>query len=72
MCVEQLLNLFDVSRYPRTGKRVPMSLHSCIVDFGSKKPDVSGKLFAVQWIGNAGSHSGLFKQELLHGYKVLN
>jgi hypothetical protein len=73
MCVEQLLNRFDVSRYPRTGKRLPLSLHSRIVDFGSKKPDVSEKLLAVKRIGNAGSHSGtLSKQDLLDGHKILH
>ncbi|MGO9309710.1 MAG: DUF4145 domain-containing protein [Spirochaetia bacterium] len=72
ICVEQLLDLFDVRRYPRAGKRVPLPLHSRIVDFRSKKPDVLEKLLAVKWIGNAGSHLGkLSKEDLLDGYKIL-
>jgi len=73
-CVELLLNQFDVARYARRKKkRVPISLDSRIKDFALKNPDVSEKLLAVKWIGNAGSHPGtLSKEDLLDGYRILN
>jgi hypothetical protein len=71
-CVEVILNLLDVKRFPKKGRRVPLTLEARIVAFENEKRDVSGKLRAVKWIGNAGSHPGaLSKNDLLDGFRIL-
>jgi hypothetical protein len=72
MSVEQMLDLFDVKRYPQKGTRIPLSLQKRIDPFAEKKPNVADKLTAIKWIGNAGSHIGsLKKSDLIDGYRIV-
>ena len=71
-CVEVILNLFDVRRFPKKGKRVPLTLGTRILEFDDQNRDVSEKLRAAKWIGNAGSHPGVVsRSDLLDGFRIL-
>jgi hypothetical protein len=59
----------------KKGKRVPLTLHSRIDEFGKKRDrELSDKMLAVKWIGNAGSHAGTSPtvDDLFDGFDLLH
>jgi hypothetical protein len=55
-------------------KREALSLHSRILEYRAKRPDVAELLLAVKWLGNAGSHPGtgtVSQEDLLDGFEML-
>jgi hypothetical protein len=72
MSIEQILDFFDVKKYPQKGRRVPLPLQTRIGFFAKKHQSVAEKLTAVKWIGNAGSHLGSLKKgDLIDGYRII-
>ena len=47
----------------KTGKKSWMTLHARIEKVEASHPTVSQSLFAIKWLGNAGSHSGELTRE---------
>lgn len=57
--VEELMNAQRVNKSridSKSGKRVAITLHARIVQFGSKQPATAHALLAVKWIGNEATH----------------
>jgi hypothetical protein len=72
--VECLMDDRGIRKYPRTGRRRAIDLHTRISDFKSQSPDAADLLLAVKWLGNAGSHadvSGLNRKDVLDGMELL-
>lgn len=74
--VEELLTAQGVNRTngrSKTGKaRRMLGLHQRIELFQRRKPNLADKLFAIKWIGNAGSHvDSLERDDLLDAYEIL-
>jgi hypothetical protein len=72
--VECLMDDRGVRKYPRTGRRRPIDLHTRIVDFKDQNSDAADLLLAVKWLGNTGSHadvSGLTREDVLDGMELL-
>lgn len=56
----------------KNNQRVELSLHSRILEYEKKSPDLAKILLAVKWIGNAGSHVGSIKQkDVLDGFDMM-
>ena len=75
--IEELLTEQGIRRFAtnKRHKRVPVSLHSRIVEFGKKKEQgLADKMLAVKWIGNAGSHArtSLTAADLFDGFDLLH
>lgn len=71
--IEILLDHLKIKKYPKSGRRIPLSIQQRINIMAAKAPDISEKLTAVKWIGNAGSHTDqLSRKDLLDAYKILN
>lgn len=62
---EHLLTALRVKKTAtgRTGKKSWMALHARIEKAEARHPKVSQSLFAIKWLGNAGSHSGELTRE---------
>lgn len=74
VCVEIILTHFKVKYWTinKARKKVPIALHHRIVEFQKKQPEIAKSLFAIKWIGNAGSHSGsLTRSDLYDGFDIL-
>jgi hypothetical protein len=71
--VEIILNHAGVKRFQiANGRRRLMSLHQRILHFRSKNADVADRLFAIKWLGNAGSHPGeITKSDVLDAYEIM-
>jgi Domain of unknown function (DUF4145) len=70
--VEALLTEQRVARFPRKGKRRPLSLGSRIMIYQKKHPDRAELLDALRWLGNMGSHDGdLTRKDVLDGFDLL-
>lgn len=76
IAVEMLLTAQRINRSTgasKTGKRRKMlPLHQRIDLFGKSQPALAEKLFAIKWIGNAGSHADVVAEDdLLDAYDIL-
>ena len=75
--VEQLLTINGIPKTElvkkgASQKRNLLSLHRRIERFKKKRPELAEQLFAIKWIGNAGSHaSGLNIEDLKDGFLLL-
>jgi Domain of unknown function (DUF4145) len=73
--VEALLTDKKVARTTvnKKGKRERLSLHARLEKFKQKDPSSAEYLFAIKWLGNAGSHANLdelSRDELLDGFDL--
>lgn len=49
-----------------------MSLHSRIALYEQQNKAIATRLFAIKWLGNAGSHPGeITKDDVLDAYEIL-
>jgi hypothetical protein len=72
LCIEKSLDSLKIARYPRNGKRIPLSLNKRIDKFCKNNPRYKSILTATKWIGNIGSHSNEIKLEsLLNAYRLI-
>lgn len=70
--------LLTERKIPRTAKakksgRIPLNLHARIEKFKQTAPESADYLFAIKWVGNAGSHSNLDElthEDLLNGFEL--
>jgi hypothetical protein len=74
--IEELLTAHRVVKTAKKSKtssaRRHLSLHSRIELFKARKPQLADKLFAIKWIGNAGSHiDSVERDDLLDAYEIL-
>lgn len=71
--VENILTDKGIKRYQgNSGRRTLISLHNRIKIYEAKNKDIAERLFAIKWLGNAGSHSGeLSKDDVLDAYEIL-
>lgn len=61
---------FAQAEGPRSRSR--LSLHARILLYEKQNPDLAKLLFAVKWLGNAGSHDGGLKHaDVLDGFELL-
>lgn len=68
--VEAMMDDRGVAKFPKSGPRKPLSLHSRILRYG--KPEVVDKLLALKVIGNAGSHDGgLSRDDILDAFQIM-
>lgn len=69
--VENILTDKGIKRF-KGRERVSITLHQRIRLYETKDKDIAEQLFAIKWLGNAGSHSGLlFKDDVLDAYEIL-
>ena len=77
IALEMLLTHLKIKRYEfqlksNRKRRRTLSLHQRIELFSEKNPQIGGKLLAIKWIGNEGSHTGsLERNDLLDVYELL-
>ncbi len=72
VAIEQIMDNFGVAKYPRTGKRIPISLQKRLNTFAIDHPKIAKHLEAIKWIANSGSHSGgVTNSDVLDGYQIL-
>lgn len=72
--VELLLNDLKIKRYENNnGKRKIISLHRRISLLPTKYEDIKELLYAVKWLGNAGSHAGkeLTIDDVMDAYEIM-
>jgi len=71
--VENILTDKGIKRFQgNNGKRTMISVHQRIRLYETKDKDIAERLFAIKWLGNAGSHSGeLYKDDVLDAYEIL-
>lgn len=71
--VELLLTELKIKRVVvERKKRRVLTLHARIEIFEQKDKKIAASLFAIKWIGNAGSHSNpLTSEDVLDGYEIL-
>lgn len=71
--VENILTDKGIKRFNgNNGKRKIITLHDRIRSYAAKDNDVAERLFAIKWLGNAGSHVGeLMKDDVLDAYEIL-
>ena len=71
--VELLLTHYQISQFERINHKLHrINLHRRIELFEQINSDVAQKLFAIKWIGNAGSHPKAVKKEnVLDAYEIL-
>jgi Domain of unknown function (DUF4145) len=71
--IENILTEKGIKRFHRNnGRRTVISLHQRIQLYAAKDKDVAERLFAIKWLGNAGSHAGeLTKDDVLDAYEIL-
>lgn len=72
--VESLLTELKVKRYEkRNGKRHVINLHRRISLLPAKHSDLKDLLYAVKWLGNAGSHTGgkLTIDDVMDAYEII-
>lgn len=72
--VDAILTNKKIKRYSvnNKGRKVPVNLHSRIVEFEKSKPDIAKKLLAIKWLGNEGSHTDkMTKNDVLDAYEIL-
>jgi hypothetical protein len=72
--VECLMDDRGIKKYPRTGRRRAIDLHTRISDFKSQNAEAADLLLAVKWLGNTGSHadvSALTRDDVLDGMELL-
>jgi len=74
--IEVIMNDFRIPKKKKSkkNKMSNLVLHRRIEEFGlkSKYSEASKYLTAIKWIGNEGSHSGIFNEEsVLAGYEML-
>ncbi|RLJ77347.1 DUF4145 domain-containing protein [Pedobacter alluvionis] len=71
--VEALMDALKVKKTMITKKgRKEITLHSRILAYQNKRPDVSEFLLAIKWIGNGGSHlSNVTTDQILDAYRLL-
>lgn len=71
--IENILTEKGIKRFHgNNGKRTIISLHQRIKLYEAKDKDVAERLFAIKWLGNAGSHAGeLTKDDVLDAYEIL-
>jgi hypothetical protein len=73
--IELLLDDMKVKKSKTVKGSGPRSLHTRIESLADKSPDLSAKLMALKWLGNAGSHShrGAGKHsDALDGFELLD
>ncbi|MBB5645739.1 DUF4145 domain-containing protein [Pedobacter cryoconitis] len=71
--VEALMDALKVKKTKMTKKgRRELSLHSRILEYKLKNPEIAEYLLAIKWIGNTGSHlSNVSEDHILNAYKLL-
>jgi hypothetical protein len=73
--VDLLLTEMGVKRFPKNGRRKPLTLHSRIETLRKKQQKLSSlcdSLLAVKWLGNEGSHSGeVTSSDVLDAFDIL-
>jgi hypothetical protein len=71
--IENLLTTLSVKRYDRKGGKLrPLSLHRRIALYAFENKSIADRLFAIKWLGNAGSHAGeITKDDALDAYEIL-
>jgi len=75
IALENLLNYMKIKKYTnKNGKRFPISLHKRIELLPSKYSHIKDLLFAIKWLGNAGSHSHkkVSKDDVLDAYEIMD
>ena len=54
-------------------KRVKLTLHDRIIEYGKKKNQLSKNILAIKWIGNSASHTqGLEIDDIFDAYDLLH
>jgi hypothetical protein len=72
--VEVMLTDLGVPRFHRkNGKRQRLSLHARVERLKAKQSDLARSLFALKWLGNAGSHPDrmIMKDDAMDGFEIL-
>jgi hypothetical protein len=74
IAVEMLLTEMRVPRFANSkGKRRRLSLHQRIEKMPASRLGLREQLFAVKWLGNAGSHPGQVTQDgVLDGMELMD
>jgi hypothetical protein len=72
-CLEEILTERGIRKYSKkNGKRISLSLHDRIIEYGKTKKDTSDKLLALKWLGNAASHPEKFTlDDVIDAYEIL-
>ena len=74
-CIEKLLDHQRIKKITlnRRRKRVRLSLHQRIIEYGHKNSDLSKNILAIKWIGNSASHTrGLDIDDIFDAYDLLS
>lgn len=74
-CIEKLLDHQGVKKTTQNGrgKRVRLSLHDRIIEYGHTNSDLSENILAIKWIGNSASHTrGLNIDDIFDAYDLLS
>lgn len=74
--IEKLLNSHRVKKTTiskKTKKRVKLTLHDRIIEYGKKNDTLSKNILAIKWIGNSASHTqGLEIEDIFDAYDLLH
>jgi len=74
IAIEHLLTHLKVKRFERNGKLRPLNLHRRIELIPEKHRNLKELLFAIKWLGNAGSHANkeVSNDDVMDAYEILD
>jgi len=74
IAVEYLLTDLKVKRFERSGRLRPLNLHRRIELIPEKHSNLKELLFAIKWLGNAGSHANkeTSNDDVMDAYEILD